>query len=93
MSARPRETCLDLPRDLLILLRRFMCAVKRVPLLKTLVVIIWLTFVVKMSLVSGLVRVDMLTIDMVNFIKDCMSWRDDSFLIFTDYWDIMILSL
>ena len=70
-----------------------MCAVKRVPLLKTLVVIMWLTFVVKMSLVSGLVRVDMLTIDMVNFIKDCMSWRDDSFLIFMDYWDIMILSL
>ena len=55
----------------------------------------WLTFVVKMSLVSGLVRVDMLTIDMVNFIKDFMSWQDDSFLIiiFMDYWDIMILSL
>ena len=70
-----------------------MCALKRVPLLKTLVVIMWLTFVVKMSLVSGLVRVDMLTIDMVNFIKDCMSWQDDSFLIFTDYWDKMILSL
>ena len=70
-----------------------MCAVKRVPLLKTLVVIMRLTFVVKMSLVSGLVRVDMLTIDMVNFIKDFMSWRDDSFLIFMDYWDIMILSL
>ena len=72
-----------------------MCAVKRVPLLKTLVVIMWLTFVVKMSLVSGLVRVDMLTIDMVNFIKDCISWQDDSFLIiiFMDYWDIMILSL